>query len=218
MTDLEDRILTHIGLYQLSFAKVIEHCFFDGQPCGHDMNQLHEQRRVQIRRGYEGGPKYYQLTRAELLRRGLPEWRSKRPKSQAFPTAVSILCFCNLAAAQRHLLEPNDIVNLFPSGLPEGAHCVERNDDGYRIFRIRVTNLTADPDQSTLARSLRNRVSQAMTFPGLRPWVTTGRYAFAILTESIEHTETIRKLIAGDELLSSFPSILVEQTPSLRNR
>lgn len=217
MTDLEDRILAHIGLYQISFARVIEHCFLEGRSCGRVMNELHRQGLVQIRRGFGGSPKYYQLTRSELIRRGLPEWRAKRPKSQAFPTAVAILCFCNLATTQRHLLEPSDVNSLFPSGIPEGSHCVERHDDGYRIFRIRVTSQVADPDQSTLVRSLRKRASQAMTFPGLRPWVTTGRYSFAVLVEAVEHVASIRELIAKDELLSTFPSILVEHTPSLRN-
>ena len=97
MNDLEDRILAHIGLYQISFASVIERRFFDGEPCGQVMNRLANQRRIRIRKGLpELTPKYYQLTRTELRQRGLPEWRSRRPKQSAFQVAVSVSnCFGN---------------------------------------------------------------------------------------------------------------------------
>ncbi len=216
MNDLEDRLLAHIGLYQISFAQVIEARFLDGQSCGRLMNQLASQDRVQIRKGFPGQtPKYYQLTRRELKRRGLPEGRSKRPKSQAFPTAISILWFCNMLGTVRHLLEPAAIEQLFPTGLPGGTHCVEKNSEGHRIFRLRATSPGIDADSSCLLKSLRKRVSQAFTFPGLRPWVSSGRYAFAVLTESKEQAEQIRQMIAVDDLLSSLGAVVVEITPGL---
>lgn len=216
MTEVEDRVLAHVGLYQISFAQVIEQRFLNNEPCGHLMNRLAEQRRVRIRKGLPGGcPKYYQLTRAELNRRGLPDWRSKRPKSQAFPTAISILWFCNMLDRERHLLEAETTQRLFPKGLPDGTHCIERSDAGHCLYRIRFTTPEADPNNQCLMRSLRKRVSHAFTFPGLRPWVSSGRYAFAILTECDNHAQRIRDKIAEDELLSSIGTVVVETTPGL---
>lgn len=216
MTELDDRILAHIGLYQISFAQVIEQRFLDGALCGQLMNRLADRRRIQIRKGLPGrSPKYYQLTRAELKRRELPEWRSKRPKSQAFPTAVSILWFCNMLGRERHLLDAADAQRLFSKGLPVGTHCIERSNAGHCLYRIRLTSPDADTDNQCLIRSLRKRVSHAMTFPGLRPWVTSGRYAFAVLTECDDHAQKIRDTIAADELLSSIGTVVVEKTPGL---
>ena len=216
MTEVEDRVLAHVGLHQISFAQVIEQRFMNDEPCGHLMNRLADQHRVRIRKGLPGGcPKYYQLTRAELNRRGLPEWRSKRPKSQAFPTAVSILWFCNMLGRERHLLEAGTTERLFPKGLPDGTHCIERSEAGHRLYRIRFTTPEADPANQCLLRTLRKRVSHAFTFPGLRPWITSGRYAFAVLTECEDHAQCIRDRIAEDELLSSIGTIVVEKTPGL---
>lgn len=218
MTELEDRILAHLGLYQISFAQVIESRFLDGEPCGQLMNQLAAQHRIQVRKGLPGlSPKYYQLTRDELKRRGLTAWRAKRPKSQAFPTAISILWFCNMLGAERHLLESADAAALFPNGLPEGTHCVERTSDGHRLYRLRVADPDSDSDLSCLRKSLRKRVSQAVTFPGLRPWVSSGRYAFAVLTECPDHAQAIRQMINDDDLTSSCGTVVVEVTPGLNS-
>lgn len=218
MTELEDRILSHLGLYQISFAQVIERQFLDDEPCGHLMNQLAARRRIHIRKGLPGhSSKYYQLTRGELKRRGLTPWRAKRPKSQAFPTAISILWFCNMLGAERHLLESTDAAGPFRSGLPEGTHCIERNSDGHRLYRIRVADPHSDADLSCLRRSLRKRVSQAVTFPGLRPWVSSGRYSFVVLTECESHARSIRQMIVDDDLTSSCGTVVVEVTPGLNS-
>ncbi len=214
MNDLEDGILNHIGLYQISFPAVIEQRFLDGRPCGQMMNRLAAERHIRIRKGFPGRtPKYFQLTRAELKRRGLPEWRSRRPKSQAFPTSVAILWFCNRQEVERHLLNSSETTSLIPSGLPAGTHCIERVDGEHRLCRIRVTNSLADPDHGCLLRCIRKRVSQAVTFPGLRPWVESRRYSFAVLTDSDEHAQSIRNAIGNDDLLA-LANIIVEPTPA----
>jgi len=211
MTELEDQILTHVGLYQISFARVIERRILNDEPCGRVMNQLATQRRIRIRKGLPGrSPKYYQLTRTELKRRGLPEWHSKRPAPQAFTTAVSVLWFCNMAGGERHLLQSINADRLFSNGLPEGTHCIERSDDGHCLYRLRIAASHSDPEWSCLRKSLRKRVAQAVTYPGLRPWVTSGRYAFAVLTDSEDHAKAIRQMIETDELISCCGTITVE--------
>ena len=216
MSNREDQVIAHIGLYQLSFARVIEERFLGGEPCGRLMNQLSADDRIQVRRGIpDRAPKYYQLTRTELKRRGLPGHRAKRPKLQAFPRVVSILWFCNMLGTDRHLLELATIERLFPTGLPDGTHCIERGDSGHRIYRLRFADPAASGDNRCLLRSLRKRVAEAVTFPGLRPWVTSGRYAFAVLAEQEDQAQQIRQMISNDELLSSLAAVVVEKTPSL---
>lgn len=202
MNELEDQILRHIGQHQISFAQVIEARFLEGRPCGQIMNRLAAEHRIRIRRGMpDQTPKYFQLTRSELKRRALPVWKSKRPKSQDFTAAISLLWFCNMLGPERYLLSPAHAASIFPLGIPEGTHCIERIGEEHRLYRVRVTNAEADPNDARLLKSLRKRVSTAITFPGLRPWVTTGRYAFAVLTDDSQHAERIREQVTKDELL-----------------
>ncbi len=57
-------------------------------------------------------------------------------------------------------------------------------------------------------------MAEAIRFPGLRPWVTSGRYAFAVLTESDAEARAIREIINADDLIPSLTSVVVEQTPA----
>ena len=178
------------------------------------MNRLVDQRRVRIRKGLPARtPRYYQLTRSELKARGLPESRARRPKLQAFPTAISVLWFCNMLEAERHLLEAREVSRIFPSGLPNGIHCIERSSESHCIYRIRQVAPNTDVEQ--LLRKLRTRVSQAIRFPGLRPWVTTGRYAFAVMLESSFQAQVIRDRLQADPFLNESARVLVEAVPAL---
>lgn len=214
MYDRDDCILAHIGLYHLSLRPIIEELFFDGRNCGNVVQRLLAEKYLQARDGLPGRLSYYQLSRAEASRRGLPESRSRGPQNQAIHTALAVLWFCTMAGRNRHRLEPADVERVFPQSAPIGIHCIERHDTIYRLIRMKVTDPASD--DASLLRSLRKSVFETADLPGLRPWMQTGRYCFAILTETETRVQRIRELIQADEQLAEVAKFIVEQAPGVR--
>ncbi len=214
MNDRDERILTHVGLYQITLRRVIEDLFFDGGNCGNVIQRLVAAKRLQIRDGLPGRLSYYQLTRLEAKHRGLPESRARALQNQALHTALAVSWFCCMSETRRHKLERNELAEFFPTGVPEAIHCIERNDDSHRLLRVKVTDPGAN--DNTVIRALRKTTFQTTELPGLRPWLNTGRYCFAVLTETESHAERIRNIIAADESLSESATFIVEQAPGTR--
>lgn len=214
MSERDDRILTHIGLYQISLRCVIEEVFFEGGNCGNVLQRLIEAKRLQAREGLPGRLSYYQLTRTEAPRYGFPESRARALQNQALHTSLAVLWFCNMAESKRHRLEQSEVERIFPEKAPVAIHCIERSGESHRLFRVKVTDPATE--DTTLVRSLRKLVSETAALPGLRLWMETGRYAFAILTETKTRAERIQQVIAADEFLSSSAQFLVETAPGVR--
>lgn len=214
MNDRDDQILNHVGLYQLTLRRVIDEQFFDGGNSGNVVQRLVASRHLQIRDGLPGRLNYYQLTRAEARRRGLPESRARALQNQALHTALATLWFCTMSESNRHRLEQHEVDRLFPEEAPVAIHCVERSTDSHRLIRMKVTD--PDSDDRTVLRSLRKMVFATMTMPGLRPWIETGRYCFSVVTETESRVQRIRQIIETDQQLSDSATFLVEQAPGVR--
>lgn len=214
MNDRDDQILNHIGLYQLTLRRVIEEQFFDGGNSGNVIQRFVASKKLKVRDGLPGRLSYYQLTRSEAKSRGLPESRARALQNQALHTALAVLWFCTMSEGNRHRLEQGEVNRLFPDAPPIGIHCVERNPDSHRLIRMKVTD--PDSEDSTVLRSLRKTVFQTMTMPGLRPWIETGRYCFALLTETDARVKRIRQIIDADQQLSESATFIVEQAPGAR--
>ncbi|MBC7818929.1 MAG: hypothetical protein IAG10_18735 [Planctomycetaceae bacterium] len=214
MSDRDDCILAHIGLYHLSLRPVIEELFFEGRNCGNVIQRLVAAKQLQSRDGLPGRLSYYQLSRGEANRRGLPASRARPPQNQALHTALAVLWFCTMSGPGRHRLEPAELDRAFPQCPPNGIHCIERDRNTFRLFRMKVTDPTSD--DAGLLRSLRKSVFETADLPGLRPWMQTGRYCFAILTETETRVQRIRELIQADEQLVDVATFIVEQAPGVR--
>lgn len=214
MSDRDDRILTHIGLYQISLRSVIEEVFFEGRTCGNVLQRLLDTKRIQVREGLPGRLSYYQLTRTETPRYGFPESRARALQNQALHTSLAVLWFCNMGDTKRHRLEKTEVERIFSEKAPVAIHCVERSTDAHRLFRVKVTD--PETEDSTLLRSLRKAVSETAAIAGFRPWLETGRYSFAVLTETETRVQRIRQIIASDDFLSSSAQFLVETAPGVR--
>jgi len=214
MNDRDDQILNHVGLYQLTLRRIIEEQFFDGGNSGNVIQRLVASRKLLVRDGLPRRINYYQLTRAEAKRRSLPESRGRALQNQALHTALAVLWFCTMSEANRHRLEQREVDRLFPDASPVAIHCIERSPDSHRLIRMKVTD--PDSDERTVLRSLRKTVFQTMALPGLRPWVETGRYCFAVLTETEARVQHIRQVIKADQQLSESATFVVEQAPGVR--
>ena len=81
---------------------------------------------------------------------------------------------------------------------------------------IRIKVVDPNSDDGTILRSVRKTVFQTTTLPGLRPWIQTGRYAFAILAETESRVERIRQIIQSDQQLSESAAFIIEQVPGVR--
>lgn len=214
MSDRDDQILNHIGLYQLTLRRVIDEQFFDGGNSGNVVQRLVVGKQIQIRDGLPGRLNYYQLTRAEAKRRGLPESRARALQNQALHTALATLWFCAMSESNRHRLEQHEVDGLFPDASPVAIHCVERSPESHRLIRIKVTD--PDSDDRTVLRSLRKTVFKTLELPGLRPWIETGRYCFSVVTETETRVQRIRQVIGTDQQLSESATFIVEQAPGVR--
>lgn len=214
MSDRDDQILNHVGLYQLTLRRIIDEQFFDGKTSGNVIQRLVRDNQLQIRDGLPGRLSYYQLTRAEATRRGLPESRARALQNQALHTALAVLWFCTMSKSNRHRLEQSEVDRLFPESSPVAIHCVERNSDSHRLIRMKV--IDPDSDDRTIVRSLRKAVFKTMALPGLRPWIESGRYCFSVLTETDSRIRRIEEIIKSDERLNDSATFIVEKTPGVR--
>jgi hypothetical protein len=214
MNDRDERILTHVGLYQITLRRVIEELFFDQGNCGNVLQRLVTSKQLQVRDGLPGRVSYYQLTRTVAKRRGLPESRARAPQNQSLHTSLGVLWFCTMSETSRHRIENSQVEKLFPVQAPVAIHCIEQSPESHRLIRIKVVD--PNSDDGTILRSVRKTVFQTTNLPGLRPWIQTGRYAFAILAETESRVERIRQIIQADQQLSETATFIVEQAPGVR--
>ncbi|MFA6043745.1 MAG: hypothetical protein WC718_02065 [Phycisphaerales bacterium] len=179
----DERILAHIGLYRLTFRRVLSVLFFDGRTAGNIVQRLCAEGRIQARGGLPQRLFYYQLTLAEASRRGLPVARSRPPKPQAFHAHLAILWHCCMSPAhrQRRRLERHELEKLFGNRVPGGPHLIEAGPTP-RVFRVQVVG-PGTPARSAV-RALRRRVEYVRRRPELRAWVHNRQYAFLLLTDT----------------------------------
>jgi hypothetical protein len=114
MTERDERILNHIGLYRLSLRAVLSKVFFGGKEaaCKDVLKRLRDDKLIKSVKGLPDKLKYYQLTRRAALLRGVPENRAVKFGPQAFPEALAVLWFCCMGKRERRRLESDRIEQL----------------------------------------------------------------------------------------------------------
>jgi hypothetical protein len=212
--DRDELILNHIGVYRLSFRKVLERMFFDGRNCGNVVQRLLDAGRIQSRGGLPNRVSYYQLTPSETIARGLPVVRSRPLKSQASLHHMGVLWFCCMSAARRVRMEPEELEK-FDAGfplMPQAAHCIEGGSSP-RIYRVEVVG--PNTGVTGLINRLNARIHEALKHHILNQWVRTRRYAFAILAESGQRRKLIEAALARRSV-HKLAHIVVEYAPGHR--
>lgn len=212
----DQKILTHIGRYRISLRAVLGRLFFDGRDCGNVMKRLRGQGFVRSLQGLPGRISYYQLTEQGTALMGFPRSRASPVEAQALHTHLGILWFCCVGKRSRFRLEKRDLDAFFGGQELSGHHCLEeRGDRGVRLYRLYVP--TFDADNQTVLTQIRNGILAARLNPSVREWITSRRYAFAVLVETDERRAFLARAIRkGPDPLIALSHIHTEIVPGHR--
>jgi len=195
MLERDEKIKTHIGRYGLSIRAVIEKQFFDGATCDHVMNRLIKDGRIVSIAGLPGGLSYYQLSLAEVRARSLPEHRARRKKSGALRQALQVLCFCCMSEKKRSKLDRKVVGETFGKGAGTGKpHCAEIDGERSIVYRIYAPGPNSRDDY--LLKCIKSDTEKGMKQPEVRSWIEAQCFAFAVLVETPERKERLKRMIS----------------------
>lgn len=209
MTERDEKILRHIGLYRLSLRAVISRHFFDDGNPGNVLQRLKDGDRIRYRQGLSGRLSYYQLTPQEATVRFQSTKRAQPLKGQSLNANLAILWFCCMADKKRERLEKAHLVKLFQDEAPSGPHCLE-GGDSYCVLRLFPAS--AKTNNANLIARVQHYLQRASQQPPLDKWVTNRQYGFAILVETRERVESLQNALSklGFDKKARFA---VEQVP-----
>ncbi len=191
----DEKIKNHIGKYGLSTRAVIEKEFFDGATCDHVMNRLVRERCIASIAGIPGGLNYYQLSIQEVRSRSLPEHRARRKRSAALRQALQVLWFCCMSEKKRNKLDRKKVTEIFGKGSGSGKpHCAEADGEQSIIYRLYAPGPNSRDDY--LLKCLKSDTEKGMKRPELRSWIEAQSFAFAVLVETPERKERLKRLIS----------------------
>jgi hypothetical protein len=212
MQERDERILKHIGKYGLSIRAVIERLFFDGATCDHVINRLIKENRIASDAGIPGGICYYRLTLSEARSRAVPEHRARPKKGVALRQALQVLWFCCMSGKKRNRIERKQVGKNFGNGKGSGKpHCAEVDGESSTIYRLYAPGPNSRDDY--LLKGLRVDYEVALAVPELRAWIEDRVFGFAVLVETPERGEKLKRLIKKHG--PSNVMILVEVVPGL---
>lgn len=190
----DEQILTHLGLYRLSFRVAIAALFFGGGSPGNVLQRLRMEGRIISRGGLRNRVRYYQLSPTEAAARGVPLVRSRPPKPQAFYSHQATLWYCSvvIGGPNRRRLEPEELVTLFGPRIPKGPHVFE---SGPEPKVIRVIAVAPQTPARTAVRALRKRIRRLSRIPDLDVWIRKRHYTFVLVTDSEPKRARLAQLV-----------------------
>ncbi len=212
MNARDDKILKHIGKHSLSIRAVIERLFFDGATCDHVINRLLKEGRIVSEPGIPGGLCYYRLSLSEARARSVPEHRSRPKKGAALRHSLQVLWFCCMSDKIRTRLERTQIASEFGSGRGSGKpHCAESHQKKLIVYRVHAPGPNSRDEY--LMKTIQGDYEEAKKRPELWGWMETRSFGFAVLVETPERKERLRRLI--NKRGPSDIRIIVEVVPGL---
>lgn len=195
MRKYDESILSHIGRYGLSLRSVIEAEFFAGSTCDHIINRLVAEGRIVSVPGIPGGLNYYRLSLTEARARGVPEHRARPKRGIALRQAIQVLWFCCMSDLPRKKLERKAVAENFGKGSGSGKpHCAEASDKQSLVYRVYSPGPHSRDEY--LLKAIRSDTEKGMERPQLREWIEAKAFAAAILVETKERKERLKRLIS----------------------
>lgn len=214
MNERDEQILKHIGKHGLSIRAVIESLFFDGATCDHVINRLIKEKRVVSDASIPGGLNCYRLSLSEARARSVPEHRARPKKGAALRQTLQVLWFCYMSDKKRNLLTRKKVGENFGNGNGSGKpHCAEAGDEQALVYRIYAPGPNSRDDY--LLKCLRSDTEKGMQRPELRNWIEAKAFEFAVLVETPERKERLKRLISKTGPYQV--RIFVEVVPGLSN-
>ncbi len=214
LTERDEDILWHVGLYRLTLRPVLAEAFGLATP-GNVLSRLRRAKLLRERTGLPGGVSYYQLTEASAAGR-VPLDRTN-DLGHALPLHLAVLWWCHFAKHPKRRLEVHELEELFGDNVrfpPQIPHCVDRNVPGAkrrRVWRVYVPGPSTTP--SKVVRAIRQDIAHAEEAGGkLEHWLKETRtYAFAVLVDSEPRRRQLRQILGP---LHEEVSIAVDVAPS----
>lgn len=215
-------VLRHVGLYRLTLKAAAASALADlgtEQVAGTTLNRLVLDGYLSSNskeQGFSGKVPYYTLTAKGAAEAEVSPERATLDPS-ALRTHLAALWFCCLNKPRRHRLEPGDWEGILaeenrpPNNV---AHCVAEEDGIFRIYRLYATD--AHP-QETL-RKVRSDIEKSWNNTGLRDWIETHEYGFAVLTATPEAADHLSKALTmslkDEPPVNELARVVVEHAPS----
>lgn len=195
MNERDESILKHIGKYCLSIRAVIEKLFFGGATSDHVLSRLLKEGRIVSAAGIPGGLSYYRLSLSEARARGVPEHRARPKNGAALRLALQVLWFCCMSEKNRTRLGQKKVGETFGNGNGSGKpHCAESEGDHSVVYRIYAPGPNSRDDY--LLKCLRSDTEKGVKRPELRKWIEARAFAFAVLVETPERKERLKRMIS----------------------
>ena len=214
MYERDEKILKHIGKHALSIRAVIERLFFEGATCDHVINRLIKENRIVSDAGIPGGVCYYRLSLSEARARSIPDHRARPKKGAALRQALQILWFCCMSEKKRNRLERKKVAETFGNGTGSGKpHCAEAEQENSIVYRIYAPGPNSRDDY--MLKSIRSDYERGLERPEIRSWLEDRAFGFAVLVETAERKERLKKLISKTGPRDV--RIVVEVVPGLSN-
>jgi len=213
MMTRDEQILAHIGLYRLTFRRVLSVLFFDGCTPGNVVQRLLAEGRIQARGGLPERLRYYQLTPTEARRRGLPIARSRPLKPQAFQSHLGVLWFACIGSQKetpRRRLDRDALLKLFGPDFPKGPHCLEGGAKPC-VWRVHVTGVRTD--DTALVKLLKRRIEMLQKHETLGAWIRNRQYALALLADTEGRRRRLLE-VTKNHGLDHRTKVVVEYCPS----
>lgn len=198
MTERDEKILAHVGLYTLSIRPVIERLFFEGASCDNVISRLLRERALQANGGERasrlpGGISYYQITIPSARRLGFPTHRALRRQAAGLRRDIPVLSFCTMTEKKRRRIEHYELEDLFGAGEQLGRgfgipHAVEVETGSSAVLRLYTPSTIED---RTSVRTFRNDSQIMMSHGKIASWVKRGSYRFVVLVDSVSRRDRL---------------------------
>jgi hypothetical protein len=212
MNERDDKICKDIGKHGVSIRAVIEKRFFDGATGDHVINRLLKEGRIVSESGLPGGLCYYHLSLSEARALSIPEHRAKPKKGAALRKDLQVLWFCSMSEKNRSRLERKQVAKEFGDGRGSGKpHCAEADDGKLIVYRIYAPGPHSRDDY--VLKSIQTDYEDAVVRPELKGWVENQMFGFAVLVETPERKERLKRLINKNGPQGA--RIIVEIVPGL---
>lgn len=191
----DDEILNLAGHHAVLTRSVIEERFFGGGTCDHVVNRLCKEGKLVSSLCIPGGISCYRLSLSEARARSVPEHRAKPKRGSALRQALQVLWFCHMSEKSRVLLARKIVGETFGNGNGSGKpHCAEADGENSIVYRVYAPGPNSRDDY--LLKCLKSDLEKGMQRPELRSWIEAQCFAFAVLVETPERKERLKRLIS----------------------
>lgn len=209
------RILSHLATYHVTLQEILEQHVFDGKSVRRELWDLSTNRGlVAVRQGLTRRRSYYQLTAAGAASLGLSAHWARPLGAQSLIANLSLAWFCCMGKLERRRISRVALAEKFNANIPGGYHCVEKDGDRYRVYRVYVPMPgTAVQEIVRAVGTIAERCKKNETLADI---IKERTFGFAVLLETQARAKAVEASIRGrtdSPSLMAHAHVRVESVP-----